>query len=205
MQNAKGRLAEAYTGASKTTDLGFSYSARGEVTDVYQSSPHSGGYYHVTAGYWANGLLNTLNLKLAGYPTWTYNPDGEGRVSTVTASNPLSLVTNTSYNVFGVPTGVTFGSGDSDAFAYDGNTGRMTQCGATVAALPVVSLQVTRAQQSRTYYDTDSFTPYREYSAAQGRWISPDPAGVAAVDVTNPQSYDPSILPSCGGRSNGPI
>ena len=39
MTYAKGRLAEAYTGASKTTDLGYSYSLRGEVTDVYQSTP----------------------------------------------------------------------------------------------------------------------------------------------------------------------
>jgi hypothetical protein len=53
MANAKGRLAEAYTGPStaKITDLGFSYSARGEVVDVLQSTPHSGGYYRVSATY----------------------------------------------------------------------------------------------------------------------------------------------------------
>jgi hypothetical protein len=46
MSNAKGRLAEAYTGTSgsKTTDLGFSYSARGEVTDAWESTPNSGGF-----------------------------------------------------------------------------------------------------------------------------------------------------------------
>ena len=40
MANAKGRLAQAYTGpsGSKITDLGFSYSARGEVVDVFQST-----------------------------------------------------------------------------------------------------------------------------------------------------------------------
>ncbi len=27
---------------------------------------------------------------------------------------------------------------------------------------------------------------FREYSAVQGRWVSPDPAGMAAVDPTNP-------------------
>jgi YD repeat-containing protein len=66
MSNAKGRLAEAYTGPSKTTDLGFSYSARGEVADVYQKSPNSGGYYHVSATYWANGLQNTLFSSVQG-------------------------------------------------------------------------------------------------------------------------------------------
>ena len=55
MDNVARRLAEAYTGQSKTTDLGFSYSPRGEVTDVYQSTPNSGGYYHVSASYWPNG------------------------------------------------------------------------------------------------------------------------------------------------------
>ncbi len=41
----------------------------------------------------------------------------------------------------------------------------------------------------------DSFTglfdtPNRELSSAQGRWISPDSAGLAAVDVTNPQTWN---------------
>ena len=54
---------------------------------------------------------------------------------------------------------------------------------------------------------------FREYNPLQGRWISPDPAGLAAVDVTNPQSLnryayvmnnpttltDPSGLKHCVG------
>ena len=31
---------------------------------------------------------------------------------------------------------------------------------------------------------------YREYSPVQGRWISPDPAGLSAVDPSNPQSWN---------------
>jgi RHS repeat-associated protein len=31
---------------------------------------------------------------------------------------------------------------------------------------------------------------YREYSAAEGRWISPDPAGVGAANPANPQSWN---------------
>ncbi|HXJ42782.1 MAG TPA: RHS repeat-associated core domain-containing protein, partial [Bryobacteraceae bacterium] len=53
----------------------------------------------------------------------------------------------------------------------------------------------------------------REYHPTQGRWISPDPAGLAAVDITNPQTLnryayvrnnplaliDPSgLYPACG-------
>jgi len=35
----------------------------------------------------------------------------------------------------------------------------------------------------------DDFT-FRRYSPTQGRWISPDPAGLAAVDPTNPQTWN---------------
>jgi hypothetical protein len=30
--------------------------------------------------------------------------------------------------------------------------------------------------------------PARTYSASEARWVSPDPAGLSAVDLTNPQS-----------------
>ncbi len=126
MANAKGRLAEAYTGTSKTTDLGFEYSARGEVTDTLELTPHSGGYYHVAASYWPNGLINTLIPNQAGLPNWTYTPDGEGRINSVTALNGQNPVTSTGYSGFG-PTLITFGSGDSDSYTYDANTARMTQ------------------------------------------------------------------------------
>ncbi len=31
---------------------------------------------------------------------------------------------------------------------------------------------------------------FRQHSAAQGRWLVPDPAGLAAVDPTNPQTWN---------------
>jgi RHS repeat-associated protein len=31
---------------------------------------------------------------------------------------------------------------------------------------------------------------FRRYSPVEGRWISPDPAGLAAVDITNPQTWN---------------
>jgi RHS repeat-associated protein len=31
---------------------------------------------------------------------------------------------------------------------------------------------------------------FREYNPTEGRWMSPDPAGLAAVDLTNPQSFN---------------
>jgi RHS repeat-associated protein len=46
------------------------------------------------------------------------------------------MVTNTSYNTAGLPTGITYGSGDSDSFIYDPNTNRMTQYKFTVGTSP---------------------------------------------------------------------
>jgi YD repeat-containing protein len=148
VQNAKTRLAEAYTATSqagtKITDLGFSYTARGEVSDVYQSTPHSNGYYHVPASYFANGALSQLNTlsgglpSLPGLPTFSYGVDSEGRMSTVVAGSGQNPVSNVSYNLYSSPPQlqVTFGSGDSDTYTYDANTGRMTQYKFTVGATP---------------------------------------------------------------------
>jgi RHS repeat-associated protein len=44
-------------------------------------------------------------------------------------------------------------------------------------------------QNQDTVSGLDDFL-YREYSPAQGRWISPDPSGLQAVDTTNPQSWN---------------
>src|SRR5207248_2184682 len=75
LSNKLGRVVEAETDtcaspitqASMLTDEWFSYSVRGENTDLYESTPHSGGYYHTTAGYWANGVLQSLS----GIPGYT--------------------------------------------------------------------------------------------------------------------------------------
>jgi len=139
MTKVKGRLAEAYTGplASKKTDLGYSYSARGEISDVYQKTPNSGGYYHLTATYWAHGALNQVSGFPGTFPNLYYGAgdgsgvDGEGRVVGVTASsgqNPLSTANQVAYDSnTGVINRVTYGSLDYDTFEYDPNTLRMTK------------------------------------------------------------------------------
>ena len=135
MTNAKAHLAEAYTCvspcSSKLTDEGFSYTARGETSDIYESTPHSGGYYHVNETYWANGALDQLS-GLSGLPTITYTVDGEGRTYTASASSGQNPLSSTSYSAATLPTQVTLGSGDSDSYAYDPNTNRMTQYKFTV-------------------------------------------------------------------------
>ena len=140
MTNAKGRLAEAYTcttcPGTKLTDIGYSYSNREEISDVYESTPHSGGYYHLTQSYWAHGAPNVLS-GIPGLPTITYGGtigstvglDGEGRITQITASTGANPVTGVTYSPYATPpqTTVIFGSGDSDNFQFDPQTGRATQ------------------------------------------------------------------------------
>ena len=139
--NGKTRVVEAYVNSNcagaPLVDEWFSYSARGETTDMYESTPNSGGYYHSTATYWANGGLETRGLfnssNASIIPTLTYAVDAEGRTASVTAAsgqNPVSSVaysTGTSTAPDGALTSIVFGSQDSDTFQYDPNTGRMTQ------------------------------------------------------------------------------
>src|ERR1700722_349688 len=130
MANSKARMAEAYTATSSTgtkiTDLGYSYTVRGEVSDVYESTPHSSGYYHMNATYWANGALDQIG-GLPSLPTLTYTPDGEGRPAIVTASAGQNPVLSTQYSTASLPPNMTLGSNDSDSFKFDPNTNRMTQ------------------------------------------------------------------------------
>lgn len=137
LSNIAGRLMEVETDSGSTiTDEWFSYDKDGRLTDVWESTPHSGGYYHTNASYWPTGALDALS-GIPGVPTIYYGAsngsglDGEGRITQVTASSGTAPVTSVSYstssttNYLGALIGVTFGSGDSDAFTYDSNTGRM--------------------------------------------------------------------------------
>ncbi len=141
MSYPKSRQVEAYTCVSpcttKITDIGFSYSPRGEVANLYEEMPNSGGYYNISQTYWANGTPHVLS-GLSGLPTITYVPDGEGRIYSASASSGQSPLSSTNYNVASKPTGVNFGSSDSDAFTYDPNTERMTQYQFNVGSQSVV-------------------------------------------------------------------
>ncbi len=134
-------MAEAYTCfspcSSKLTDVGFSYTPRGEVSDVYESTPNSGGYYHVNQTYWANGTINQLGGPSI-LPTITYNVDGEGRIYSATASSGQNPLSTTAYSVASLPTAVHLGSSDSDSFTYDPNTNRVTQYAFDVNSQSVV-------------------------------------------------------------------
>jgi RHS repeat-associated protein len=140
--NGKTHMVEATTFNTSNlsafvTDEFFSYSPRGERTDDYEATPHSGSgvYYHTTAAYWPSGALQSLS-GIPSVPTISYGAggsglDGEGRYTKVTAASGTNPATAVSYsttsttNPLGALTGVTFGSADSDSFTYDPNTARL--------------------------------------------------------------------------------
>lgn len=62
-----------------------------------------------------------------------YNVDGEGRVTSTNNGGPY--LTGTAYNPAGQITQTNYASTDSDTYAYDPNTGRMTQYQFNVGAL----------------------------------------------------------------------
>jgi RHS repeat-associated protein len=153
IQNGKGRIVEAVVdfncNGGHDVDEYFSYDPDGRITDVWQSTPNSGGYYHTTASYWANGVPQSLALNLystgtALIPKQTYGIDGEGRVISVSAASGQNPVTSTTYNAgatnapIGALTSVIFGSSDSDTFSYDSETGRLIQYAFTVGSTPKI-------------------------------------------------------------------
>jgi RHS repeat-associated protein len=134
MQNAKGSLAEAFTGTSgsKITDEFFSYSFEKSggintgrlISQAWQSTPHSVNYFLTTDTYYPNGAMgartSVLGSSAYGLPNTTFGLDGEGRPYSATdTTHSTNLVTVASYNPAGQATGVTYGNGDSDTFAYD--------------------------------------------------------------------------------------
>jgi RHS repeat-associated protein len=137
MQNVVGRMAEAYTCpptgtcTPKKTDLGFSYTARGELADTYEKTPNSPAtYYHANSVYAPSGILKAMTFAIgatAVFPQQIYQLDSKGRWNALGAATGQNPVTGAIYNAFDEATSVTFGSADNDTFTFDANTGRMTQ------------------------------------------------------------------------------
>ena len=228
MANAKTRLAEAYTCigtcSSKITDLGFSYSTTGQTSGVWELTPHSGTntYYHVSSLYWPNGAVNTLS-NLSGLPTITYSTDGEGRMSTVTASSGQSpVVSSITYDPSSHVTALTFGSSDSDSFTFDPNTGRMTQYQYSVGSSPqtdtetlswnpngsllqlVIADQLNPANSQTCAYTHDALGRVASANCGASTWsqtFSYDPFGNIMKDVPA-GSTGMSFLPSYDYTNN---
>jgi RHS repeat-associated protein len=137
--NTLGRLAEASTdncSGTLITDEWFSYDKDGNKTDLWETTPNAGRYFHSTSTFAGNGAVLTVDLNDPNEYTNTYGLDGEGRwTSLVNSHVPQTQVSSVVYNAASQPTRVNIGSGtDNDAYTYDPNTGRMTQWVFTVGS-----------------------------------------------------------------------
>jgi hypothetical protein len=66
---------------------------------------------------------------------FTYNLDGKGRpYGMVDTTLSSSIWNSTTYNVADQPTSVVPSAGGTESFAYDGNSGRMTQWSSTAGS-----------------------------------------------------------------------
>jgi len=203
--NVKARLAEAYTGPStaKITDLAYCYSPRGELTDIYTGTQSFSGYNHITKTYWADGQLQSLSGP-PGLPTIYYGAsdgsglDGEGRITKVIAAsgpNPINCSTPpcVSYNSAGQVTNLIFGSGDSDSYGYDPNTGRMKQYQFTVNGQSAVGNLTWNANW--TLASLNVTDPFNSLATQNCTYADDDLARLANVNCPNVWSqtftYDP--------------
>jgi RHS repeat-associated protein len=132
VSNALGKLVEAETDtcaspvsqSSIITDEWFSYDKNGRITDIWESTPHSGGYYHTAVTYFPNGVVSSLS-GIPGFATYTYGVDGEGRASTA-IQGTTTIINGTTFDASSHPLTVNiYTLGDNDTYTYDPATGRM--------------------------------------------------------------------------------
>lgn len=130
VSNSLGRMVEAATDNcgitqdSMLTDEWFSYDKDGNVGDTWESTPHSGLYYHSVATFAGNSTPLTVRLANPSLYTMTYGLDGEGRASSL-KEGTATIVAGTTFNTSSQPTYIDLGTGtDQSDYIYD-LTGRM--------------------------------------------------------------------------------
>jgi YD repeat-containing protein len=134
--NIIGRIVEAATDdctfpfsqAHMITDEWFAYDADGRVTDVWETTPNSGGWYHTTAGYAVNGALASIS-GVPGRNTYTITLDSNGRPDS-SKDGTTTVASNVTYNGAGQPTEIDYQGSDKDTYNYDPNTGLLAGTGA---------------------------------------------------------------------------
>jgi RHS repeat-associated protein len=132
--NTLGRLAEASTdncSGTLITDEWFSYDKDGNKTDLWETTPNAGRYFHSVATFAGNNAVLTTHLEVPSLITTTYTLDGEGRWNGASNNNGsgVTIVPSSpgvTYNAASQPTNIPLGSStDYDSYTYDANTGRM--------------------------------------------------------------------------------
>lgn len=183
--------------------IAVTYDALGRIAEEDKSGTYTQFVYSPTGQEFA--LMNGQTLSKAYIPlpageVAAYNSSGLNNYHHMDWLGNFRLSSSTTrtvlYDAAYAPFGVTYAQTGTGTAAFTGMT----------------------SDTAATVYDF----PAREYGY-QGRWPSPDPAGMAAVDPTNPQSWnryayvfnnplayiDPSGMRECapnnsGGQSNSP-
>lgn len=104
------------------SDEWFSYDADGRMTDMWESTPHSGGYYHTTVVYDANGTVTSIS-GIPGYSALTFTLDGEGRQNAAKLGSLVVIPASpgVTFDAAGKVLSIPIGSnGDLDTYTYDG-------------------------------------------------------------------------------------
>jgi RHS repeat-associated protein len=131
------RAVNAYTSescggrSSLTTDEWFSYDKDGRMTDLWESTPHSGTYWHTTVGYNAQGTVTSLS-GIPGYSAFAFPVNTMGMVDGL-RYNGTSETSNAQFNAAGKVLSLTIGASDTETFTYD-NDERMTKWVYTVGS-----------------------------------------------------------------------
>jgi RHS repeat-associated protein len=185
---------------------GFSYDANGDVTNdgantyAYnvEGRPMTvSGYGQIFDAF--DRLVESQNA--GGYTSIVYSPDGYKLAlmngsSVVKYMAPLAAGLQAVYTA-NTPAGVAYWRhadwlGSSRLASTVGQTVNYDQAyapfGESYAALgtPIYNFTGQTKDTSPANYDF----LFRQYSPGQGRWLVPDPAGLAAVDITNPQTWN---------------
>ena len=136
IQNGLNRVVEAWVDlnntGSKDVDEWFSYDDDRRNTDVWESTPNSGGWYHTTAGYALNGKLTSIS-GVPGTSTYTVTLDSNGRPDSSNYGTTI-VASNVNYNGAGQTTEIDYEASDKDTYTYDSNTGLMNSWGFTVGS-----------------------------------------------------------------------
>jgi RHS repeat-associated protein len=185
---------------------GFSYDANGDVTnDAANTYAYNvegrpmtvNGYGQIFDAF--DRLVESQNA--GGYTSIVHSPDGYKLAlmngsSVVKYMAPLAAGMQAVYTA-NTPAGVAYWRhadwlGSSRLASTAGQTvyydGAYAPFGESYAETGTTDRSFTGQTQDTTPGLYDFL--YRQQSSAQGRWLVPDPAGLAAVDLTNPQSWN---------------
>jgi RHS repeat-associated protein len=187
--NLLGRLVEAETDSCPTypptapiTNEVFSYDARGQMTDMWELTPNSGGYYHTTAGYAANGAVTSLVLPAAA-GNWTYTLDGEGRPFSATNGTTVNVASVT-YNAASQPLVISYSAlgKDNDTYTYYDTTGRMQTYAFTIGSTPKTITGTYGWNQNGTLQNLAITDPFYAVDQQTCNYLYDDLARLSSVD-----------------------